>query len=63
MKKRYIKPEMTIMELRPEEKLAYCDWPVGFMAGGGGCQEIWADVPAYASMCQSMYDDAMASGS
>ena len=51
------------MELRPEEKLAYCDWPVGFMAGGGACQEIWADVPAYASMCQSMYDDAMASGS
>jgi len=63
MRKEYIKPEVTVMHLRPEERLALCDWPVGFMGGGGSCTEIWADVPAFAAMCQDMYDNAPTTGS
>ncbi len=51
------------MELRPEERLAVCDYPVGFMAGGGACQETWIDVPGVAATCQSLYNDIEATGS
>jgi hypothetical protein len=63
MKKAYQKPEIVFMHLRPEEKLAVCEWPVGFTSSGGGCAKTWQEVPAYRDMCMSMYNNAVVSGS
>lgn len=63
MKKKYVKPEIIFMKLKPEERLAACDWPVGFMASDGSCQKTWAQYPAMAQMCTSLYNNAPSASS
>lgn len=64
MKKAYERPTAIFMELRPEEKMAVCEWPVGFTTTGGvGCSQNWSEVAAYSAMCLGMYNNAQQSGS
>ena len=64
MKKAYEKPSATWMELRPEEKMAVCEWPIGFTTTGGvGCSQTWSEVSAYSPMCLSLYNNSQTSGS
>ncbi len=63
MKKSYQKPVMTFMRLRPEEKLAVCEWLVGFSTSGNSCQKTWAEVAGWSAICQENYNNAPVSGS
>jgi hypothetical protein len=66
MRKTYVKPELTMLHLRPEEKIAMCYWPVTHMTGepGSTCGKYtWADLSEYSNLCKSMYNNAEISGS
>lgn len=65
MRRVYVKPTVTIMHLRPEEKLALCDWPVGFMSSSGVCDKIMIEVsdPEWSILCTAKYDKAGQTGS
>ncbi len=62
MKKAYQKPTLTFMRLRPEERLAQCQWPIGFWSGSS-CQQPWADVAIVSSTCMAMYNNSETTGS
>ncbi len=64
MKKKYTKPTLNFMELRPEEKIALCSWNVGVLAGAvPGCtSSVYSSYPeAYRFLCA--INNAPASGS
>lgn len=62
MKKLYSKPIVNILELRPEEKLATCQWPIGYWSGSP-CALTWAQVPEDKDYCQAKYNLTPSSGS
>ena len=62
MKKTYQKPEIVFMHLRPEERLAACQWPIGFWSGAS-CTQAWSAVPQVSATCISMYNNAPTAGS
>lgn len=62
MKKKYQKPEITFMELRPEEKLAVCSWPTGYN-NVKTCHKPWSDVPHMYSQCLAASNNSSTSGS
>lgn len=62
MKKPYARPAVHVMELRPEEKLASCMWPIGFWFGDS-CVSAWKDVGEAQSFCETLYQNAGSTGS
>lgn len=65
MKKKYEKPEITYIQLRPEEKLAVCSWPTGFVTLNGHreCNKLWSDVRLMYNQCLANSNNSSTSGS
>ena len=64
MKKPYERPTAILMELRPEEKMAVCEWPIGFTTTGStGCSQTFADAILYHDLCLGLYNNAQTTGS
>jgi hypothetical protein len=64
MKKPYERPAAIVMTLRPEEKIALCDWPTGYMVSTPGCVKFtYQNLPLIADFCQSQTTLSNDSGS
>jgi len=63
MKREYCKPTLFRMELRPEERLAACDWPIGFNFSEVSCVKTFAEVQGWQVVCQNAYNNAPTIGS
>jgi|GEM_PF-1483635 len=64
MKKEYCKPTFVKMELRPEERLALCDWPSpSFSDCTGTCTNNWPSEKDHSNQCKSIHNNATITGS